>query len=111
MNEKENEVFLDEKYDDVSSDQPRLQHRRSKDFQVHAITGAVSIPMPQNRLELSFYIDRPEFLSEALKETESGLHPSGDMSTSLYREHMVSINLSLETAHDLYSMLKMCLEK
>ncbi|MFD2178061.1 hypothetical protein [Veronia pacifica] len=89
----------------------RLAHKRAANFQYHACTGAVSVPISQDRIQMSFYSERAEVNYERLSQGEDGIRLAGDLNTSLIREHIVGLDMSVATARDIYLMLKGIFEK
>ncbi len=90
----------------TQSQEIRLPHRRANNFQYHSCTGAVTVPISQDRLQVSFYAERADVNYERLENGDEGIKLSGDLNTTLVREHIVGLDMSVNVARDIYLMLK-----
>lgn len=90
----------------VSDNQVKLKHRKADGFRFSSCTGAVAVPLTQDRLQVSFYADRADIEHELLTNDGAELKLSGDIKSTLVREHVVGLDMTLPVARDIYLMLK-----
>jgi len=87
---------------------PGIQHRRASKYSVESVTGAVCHQLNDNRLELSFYADRPVCEFELLPALgEKG----GEIHSVPTKEHVTAINVSLDDLKNIHEMLSTVIDR
>lgn len=94
---------------------PVLPHTYYPSYQTYVVTGAACYPH-SNRIELSFYADKPRYQHEELEAVpgESGqfkVKDSQGIASISVREHMTAINISIDEAKAIRDLLDKVLNK
>lgn len=93
----------------------KIVHKRADNYSVNYVTGAVATLSTDNtRLEVSLYSERVMYSEEGMEQhpSEPELYrPDGNVSGSMFREHVTGINVSLEEAKEIADLITQMVER
>jgi hypothetical protein len=87
---------------------PAIKHSRTSDFQTKIASGVVA-NLFGDRVELSFYNDTAVYIAEKLTPVPDSMTEftsTGEITTTMVREHSVGISMNFEQLKGLQSLLE-----
>lgn len=92
---------------DNNNKTPMMRHSRSNDFQTKLVTGSVANVLG-DRVELSFYNETAVYSAEkliAVEGIEGEFQTSGEIATTMIREHTVGVSVNFEQLEQLHELI------